>query len=211
MPESFPSRRNFLGASAAGATLGMSALANPCYAAAQAAGIKRCDLPDLTIKDVKNYILKRDAPDSGRSGANRRTQLTTQLLSVVTNSGIEGNYSGIDYSSGRDAGLVEYAKGLLVGKSVLEMPALTSVWDPTRRRHPASPFAARIDYCLSDILGKAVDLPVCSILGAYRDRVLAYASSLHLNTVEDFVADVKRAKTEGYRGYKILTRHGSRI
>jgi L-alanine-DL-glutamate epimerase-like enolase superfamily enzyme len=33
--------------------------------------------------------------------------------------------------------------------------------------------------------------------------VLAYASSQHLSSVEAYVEDVKRAKSEGYKGYKI--------
>ena len=76
-------------------------------------------------------------------------------------------------------------------------------WDPTRRRRPPSAHTATIDYVLWDIVGKAVNLPVYKILGPYRDRVLAYASSQHLSTVEAFVEDVKRAKSEGYKGYKI--------
>jgi L-alanine-DL-glutamate epimerase-like enolase superfamily enzyme len=57
--------------------------------------------------------------------------------------------------------------------------------------------------CLWDILGKAVNLPVYRILGAYRDRVRAYASSQHLRTVEEFVADVRHAKSQGFTAYKI--------
>jgi L-alanine-DL-glutamate epimerase-like enolase superfamily enzyme len=64
-------------------------------------------------------------------------------------------------------------------------------------------FEATIDNCLWDILGKAVGLPIYRILGAYRDRVLAYASSQHLKTVEDYVADVQKVRAEGFRAYKI--------
>ena len=50
-------------------------------AAAQGAGVKPTDLPDLTIKDVHVY----DHIDTGRGA--------TQIAGIVTNSGIEGNYS----------------------------------------------------------------------------------------------------------------------
>jgi hypothetical protein len=43
------SRRNFLGASAAGGFAVSSALSEPGRAAAQAVGVKPADLPDLTI------------------------------------------------------------------------------------------------------------------------------------------------------------------
>jgi hypothetical protein len=49
-------------------------LANPGLAAAQAAGAKARDLPDLTIKQVKVYVFGRD-----------------RIAAIVTESGIEGN------------------------------------------------------------------------------------------------------------------------
>jgi len=51
------SRRKFFGATAAGGTMAAAAaLADPPMAAAQAVGVKRGDLPDLTIKEVKVYV-----------------------------------------------------------------------------------------------------------------------------------------------------------
>ena len=58
----------------------------PAFAAAQAVGVKPADLPDLTIKEVKVYILDRAQVGGG-------TYPYTQLASIVTNSGIEGNYT----------------------------------------------------------------------------------------------------------------------
>lgn len=192
------SRRGFLGVSAGGAALGFSAVADPAAAAAQAAGVRKSDLPDLTIKEVKTYVLKAE-PLAG-APAGFRSPREARLFSVVTNSGIEGNYT---LGRTEASGLLESAKGLLVGKNAVYCPAFTSIWDPSRRRHAQSPYAATIDYALWDIVGKAVNLPVYKVLGPYRDKILAYASSQHLSTVEAFVADVKRAKAEGYKGYKI--------
>ena len=83
------SRRGFLGASAgvaATSAAGFAALANPIAAAAQSVGVKTGDLPDLTIKEVKVYVTDLGNYHSlnGETG---------ELFSVVTNSGIEGNYS----------------------------------------------------------------------------------------------------------------------
>src|SRR6202142_1185412 len=55
-----------------------------------------------------------------------------------------------------------------------------------------------------NILGKEVNQPVYKILGGgVKDRMMAYASSQHLAAVEDYVADVQKAKALGYKGYKI--------
>lgn len=184
------SRRRFFGASAGGAMAGAAAvLANPGQAAAQAAGVKAGDLPDLTIKEVKVYVLGRE-----------------RIAAIVTNGGIEGNYTLARrywHPNWSNEGWLEYAKRLLVNKSALGLPALTSQYEPGRRRVGQSSYASAIDNCLWDILGKAVGLPVYRILGAYRDKVLAYASSQHHPRVEDFVDEVKRVKSLGYKAYKI--------
>ena len=188
------SRRSFLGAAVAAPALGVVALADPGRAAAQAAGVKRGDLPDLTIKQVKVLVLKAE----GRTGE--------KLAAIVTNSGIEGNYTLDDryyHPNWSNLGWLEYAKGALPGKSVLDLPALTSQWRPSLRRYGQLSYAAAVDNCCWDILGKAVGLPVYRILGAHRNRVRAYASSQHLRNVEEFVADVKHAMSDGFTAYKI--------
>jgi len=185
------SRRGFLGASAGAA---VSSLANPGLAAAQGAGVKPADLPDLTIKEVRVYNL-----EAGRGG-------NTQLAGIVTSSGIEGNYTLAArywHPNWSNAGWLEYAKRTLVGKSVLDLPALTSQWKPELRRQGQLSYASAIDNCLWDALGKAVNLPVYRILGAYRDKVRAYASTQHHDTIEEFVTEVKLVKEQGFTAYKI--------
>ncbi|MDP9052382.1 MAG: mandelate racemase/muconate lactonizing enzyme family protein [Acidobacteriota bacterium] len=240
------SRRNFLGASAGFAAAGLSAVAKPIAAAAQSVGVKPADLPDLTIKEVKVYVTdiskihKLNSPETG------------ELLSIVTNSGIEGNYTIGDRNA--TPGWLDWAKQALVGKNIMDvLPTLTSTsgmkgpggFDgaPTRRGGgfvapgfgavAASPgvhsafegaalqgsglstrgggswpnyYTAAADVCLWDILGKAVNRPIYKILSGgtpTKDRLMAYASSQHLPTVEDYVPDVLKAKAQGFLAYKI--------
>lgn len=114
------SRRDFLGAAAsvAGAAAGFAALADPIQAAAQSVGVKPADLPDLTIKEVKIYVtdLKNYHSLNGERG---------ELVSIVTNSGIEGNYTLGNRNP--TVGWLDWAKPALVGKSVVDvLPVLTS-------------------------------------------------------------------------------------
>lgn len=186
MPNHDLSRRSILAA---------AALANPAAAAAQSVGVKPSDLPDLTIKEVRVYQLR-----------DPETKRQYQVAGVVTNSGIEGNYtlaSRYWHPNWSNLGWHPYAKRLLLGRSALDLPQLTEQWTPEKRRVGQLSFASAIDTCLWDILGKAVGLPIYRILGAYRDKVLAYASSQHHDKVEDFVAEVLRSKKEGFRAYKI--------
>ena len=197
MPEGNVSRRRLLRVTAAGAAT-LSAIAAPAFSAAVAAGISPADLPDLTIKQVKVYVVSSDD-----GGGNRGE---SQIAAVVTNSGIEGNYTlGTRYwhPNWSNLGWLDYSKRLLPGKSVLDLPAITSQWVPEERRRGQLSYAAAIDNCLWDILGKAVNLPVYRILGAYRDKVAAYASSQHHDKLEDFVTEVQTIKTQGFKAYKI--------
>jgi L-alanine-DL-glutamate epimerase-like enolase superfamily enzyme len=113
------SRRNFIGTSTGFAAAGLASLANPIAAAAQTVGVKPGDLPDLTIKEVKVYVTdiskvhKLNSPETG------------ELVSIVTNSGIEGNYTlGDRYAT---PGWLDWAKPALVGKNIMHLlPTLTS-------------------------------------------------------------------------------------
>ena len=184
------SRRHFLGVSAAGLGAG-ACFAWRAQAAAGAAGIASLDLPGLKIKEVKAYVLAQGS-----------------LASVVTESGIEGNcalQSRIWHPNWDHRGWLEYARRALPGKSALDLPQLTSQWSPVKRRFGQDPYAAAVDICLWDIVGKAVGLPIYQALGAYKDRVLAYASSQHLETKtpEPYVEAVQKAKAEGFLAFKI--------
>ncbi len=244
------SSRTFLGSSAGFAAAGLGAIANPIAAAAQSVGVKPGDLPDLTIKEVKVYVTdisklhKLNSPETG------------ELLSVVTNGGIEGNYTIGDRNA--TPGWLDWAKSALVGKNIMDiLPTLTSTsgmkgpggFDgaPARRggsggggfvapgfgavssgagTHSAfegaalqgsglstrgggtwpNYYTAAADVCMWDILGKAVNRPIYKILSGgmpTKDRLLAYASSQHLPTVEDYVPDALKAKAQGFKAYKI--------
>jgi L-alanine-DL-glutamate epimerase-like enolase superfamily enzyme len=159
MSEANVSRRRFIGISVTGAT-GISAIGAPASSAAAAAGIEPGDLPDLTIKQVKVYVV-----------ASGEGQAESRIAAIVTNSGIEGNYTLGDrywHPNWSNLGWLEYAKNALRGKSVLDLPALTSQWVPEERRRGQLSYAAAIDNCLWDILGKAVNLAVYQFVGAYR-------------------------------------------
>jgi L-alanine-DL-glutamate epimerase-like enolase superfamily enzyme len=225
-------RRNFFTATAAGTAAGFAALADPGTAAAQAVGVKKGDLPDLTVKQVKVYVT--DTTNIHRLNSTE----TGEIVAVLTESGIEGNYT--IGNRDRTTGWLEWAKSTLVGHNVMDLlPALNATSGmrssggmnararsvaPAQR--PAAPAArpvggnfvavpnrsggtwpdykaAAADVCLWDILGKAVNRPIYQLLGGKKDRMMAYASSQHLASIEDYVPDALKAKEQGYPGYKI--------
>ena len=119
MSERKQSRRQFLGASAAATAAVASVLADPPHAAAQSAGVKRGDLPDLTIKEVKVYVA--DVSSFRRLNSTE----TGEILSVVTNSGHEGNYT--IGNRGLTPNWLEWAKPALLGNNVIDLlPTITA-------------------------------------------------------------------------------------
>ena len=60
-----------------------------------------------------------------------------------------------------------------------------------------------VDVALWDIGAKAAGLPLYRLLGAYRRSLPAYASSLILPTVDDFVKQALDYKARGYGAYKL--------
>jgi L-alanine-DL-glutamate epimerase-like enolase superfamily enzyme len=60
-----------------------------------------------------------------------------------------------------------------------------------------------IDVALWDIVGKAVGQPIWKLLGGYRDRLPAYASSPRMATVDDYLREVEDIRRRGYRAYKL--------
>ena len=113
------SRREFFGASAGVTAAVASALADPPHAAAQSAGVKPGDLPDLTIKEVKVYVA--DLSNFRRLNGTE----TGEILSVVTNGGHEGNYTIGNRSL--TPNWLEWAKRALLGKNVIDLlPSITA-------------------------------------------------------------------------------------
>ncbi len=76
-------------------------------------GVKKADLPDLTVKQVKVYVTST-ANLHWLNGSE-----TGEIVAVVTNSGIEGNYSLGNRE--RTTGWLEWAKATIPGKSVLDL------------------------------------------------------------------------------------------
>jgi L-alanine-DL-glutamate epimerase-like enolase superfamily enzyme len=244
MSRSELSRRSFLGASAAAA--GAAVIAHPVNMAAQAVGVKAADLPDLTIKEAKVYVLDGSSwrnSGAGLSGGN-------EIASLVTASGIEGNFTLGNRGTPPGPGWVDFAKEHCVGKNLFDiLPTVSYIplqirlggggggagpagaagarpagpppmarggrpfiggFNPGFNSRPhgtgtagANVHAAACDFILWDILGKAVNRPIYKILGGTKDKILAYASSQHLATVEDYVPDILKAKAAGLKAYKI--------
>ncbi len=163
----------------------------------------------MKITDVKCVIFEWTPPTVlkgavGRVMGNRKT-IPHMIVRVLTDEGIEGNSS--QYVVGNQ-GLAEHIetrmKPRLIGKNPMYVEQIwQDIWRFTRSTHSHKFIQGTIDVCLWDILAKVANLPLYKLLGAYRDRVLAYASSQGCASIEETVAEVLACKEHGYKAYKI--------
>jgi L-alanine-DL-glutamate epimerase-like enolase superfamily enzyme len=71
-------------------------------------------------------------------------------------------------------------------------------WQPTNNS-----VVCALDECLWDIVGKALKLPIYKLLGAYRERILAYASTPEFEEEDDYVDLTLDCQRRGFRAIKI--------
>src|SRR5712691_11862218 len=101
------------------------------------------------------------------------------LLRVVTGEGIEGHAflgTSSNPASLDGPGLIRFLKPLVIGQDPLDRERLNKLlW--ARARVATIRAIGAVDIALWDIAGKTAGLPIHRLLGTFRDKIGAYASS----------------------------------
>lgn len=135
---------------------------------------------------------------------------TQTLLRIVTDEGAEG------YAFGAPPGIIaEIVKPMLVGEDPFYRERIWQRLKERQRLHLgtlADRVLSVVDCALWDLAGRALNQPVYKLLGGYRDRVLAYASTMcgddlpgGLDTPEAYAAFALQCKARGYKAFKLHT------
>ena len=148
-----------------------------------------------------------DAEGHGHPGPAR--QATNVVLRIATRGGAEG------YAFDVNPATVTVVRGLLVGRGAFEREA---IWRDLRRlqrlyrRNLMDEDVATIDQALWDLMGRSLGLPVHQLLGSFRDRVPAYASTMcgddlpdGLGTPQAYAEFAAHCQAVGYRALKLHT------
>jgi L-alanine-DL-glutamate epimerase-like enolase superfamily enzyme len=127
------------------------------------------------------------------------------LVTLRTDGGLEGHAflgSAMRPASLDAQGLIQYLKPLVMGQDPLERERL---WQALWQRNRASTIhtIGAVDVALWDLAGKIAGLPLHRLLGSYRNRVPAYASSAVLASPQAYAEEAARFKAEGWTAYKI--------
>ncbi len=149
----------------------------------------------------------RDAEGHGHPGPEH--QATASLFRILTDEGVDG------LTTGGSPAMLETARELLVGEDPLyrervwqRMRQFQRILGPTL----ADGVMGTIDLALWDLAGKAANMPVYKLLGAYRDHVPAYASTMcgddipgGLNTPEAYADFAEACLARGFKAFKLHT------
>jgi L-alanine-DL-glutamate epimerase-like enolase superfamily enzyme len=131
------------------------------------------------------------------------------VLTVVrADNGLEGYSMARTHGGQSGEGLAQAIVKSLAPRVLGQDPlARERIWQAMLELEPAGyvpVFAiSALDVALWDLAGKILGVPLYRLLGGRRDRMLAYASSATLASIDDYLREVERCREQGYRAYKI--------
>ncbi len=170
-------------------------------------------ITDITVKRFK-YLSQsiRDTDGHGHAAPKDQAREAIQnVLTIETDEGISGHHFGAANPDTITGAWKEY----LVGKDPLYREMIWHNLKNRQRSHlptMADRVLTAVDLALWDIGGKIAGLPVHKLLGAARDKVPAYASTMvgddvpgGLDTPEAYAEYAIKCKERGYPAYKLHT------
>ena len=127
------------------------------------------------------------------------------LVTISTDQGLQGHAflgSAMRSAEFDAASFIHYLKPMVIGEDPLDRERLWhGLW--SRNRNTTYRAIGAMDIALWDIGGKAANLPIHKLLGSYRDRVPAYASSAVLPSPAAYAEEAAKFKSDGWTAYKI--------
>jgi len=165
-------------------------------------------ITDINVIEFK-YI-SRMVPDAeGHAHPRPEHEARATLTHISTDEGLDG------YCFGGSSAMLAPARQVLVGEDPLYRER---IWQRLRQFQRIYGLALHdrylgtIEQALWDLAGKAAGMPLYQLMGAYRDRVLAYASTMcgddipgGLDTPEHYADFAEACVAQGYRAFKLHT------
>lgn len=158
----------------------------------------------MKITGVRTHVLRAPLKERFGWSLNWTDHRTVTLVEVTTDSGLTGWGEGASAES-----ILTRDPGLVIGRSPFEVEQIYHAlrvpgeW----QRRPSAPLGPGLDIALWDLMGKALNLPVCCLFGTvYRDRVPVYLTALYRkdwpDLVAGLVAEAESWKAAGFRRMK---------
>ena len=137
-----------------------------------------------------------------------RQKLGKFALVIEDDEGARGEYVGMWGATPIALAQILGLAPQLIGKNPLERELIYDEFKRAHRQYDHMGYG-HIDIALWDLYGKRVGLPVAALLGGWRKRLPAYASTMHgdrngcLATPDDFADFAEACHGLGYRAFKM--------
>ena len=165
----------------------------------------------MKITDVKvNVFTHKTRPFRFRDGFPAyKGQLDVLAVRICTDEGVEGHSLSLACQGGGSGRILAemlrtVIKPVVVGEDPLQRERIwQKIWDYDTLAFLPIYAQGPIDVALWDLGGRVAGMPIYQMLGGYRDKVLAYASTLTLPTVEDYGPHALELKAHGFKAIKL--------
>jgi L-alanine-DL-glutamate epimerase-like enolase superfamily enzyme len=159
----------------------------------------------LKITDIKVHVLKPSG-DIRNHAAWKSRKNNLNFVRVFTDEGIEGNM--MTWLTGASPlaleSSIENIKSKVLGRDPFDTEAIYYDLNFTGSFFQVNRFFnSAIDISCWDISGKAANRPIYKLLGGYRDRIRAYASTLAYDTIDEYVEIARQCKEKGFTALKL--------
>ncbi|WP_170231110.1 mandelate racemase/muconate lactonizing enzyme family protein [Psychrobacter frigidicola] len=162
----------------------------------------------LEIDKIEVFVVA--GPDAKYKTSSHYSDLviTNTIVKIRTSDGHEGFGAAISWTEGGiDKSLAESIRHLLpflIGKSALQREEIYSLM--ASRCVQMKPQAlSPIDIALWDLVAKYAKMPLYQMLGGAKSKILSYASTPFLPTIQAYIKHVQDLKKQGYKVIKFHT------
>lgn len=168
---------------------------------------------DVSVRTFR-YMTDIARDGAGHAHAGKPTEAKLGLLTITCDDGTEG-YNIFHAEVTRKHIVEHFYKPILVGQDPFDRERL---WQEllVRQRGSAEQLTDRaigaIELALWDVIGRKLGQPVYKLLGAYRDKAPAYASTMvgddvpgGLSSARDYADFAEKLVAKGYQGIKLHT------
>ena len=165
----------------------------------------------MKITDLTLTLFAWDDIPPTSYGAHSGTQnqaSTLGLVAIETDAGITGHAflgSAMFPADSDGQSLIRALKPVVMGQDPLNRELLNQrMWKRCRTTTARS--IGAVDVALWDLAGKIANLPIYQMLGGFRDRIPAYASSQVLANPQAYAIEAVQFRDAGWAAYKIHPR-----
>jgi L-alanine-DL-glutamate epimerase-like enolase superfamily enzyme len=155
----------------------------------------------VKVTDIKAHVLKPTEQKFQWREGWAPQPIRSMFVRVLTDAGHEGQCITWLLSPEEFEATLPELKAATIGRDVHDVEAISDALTNRLQRPSAS--SSIVDICLWDALGKHHGEPIYKLLGAARDRILAYASTTAYTTDQEWIDVALQCQAEGFRAYKI--------